>query len=150
MIIRAVADPPVSTALEWALGLATAALLIAVASPLFARVQVGAGELQISFGLLGRLRAPLAAIDAVDAFRPNRLHPVELGVAAGPATPDAAFSRGGGAGPVRIRCSEAQLVRQQILRRTTAEGVILRAADAEQTVAVIRRAGQPRDISSNA
>jgi hypothetical protein len=51
LIIRAVADPPVSSVLKWALGLVTAALLIGVASPFFARVQVGAGEPQISFGL---------------------------------------------------------------------------------------------------
>ena len=137
-LFHAVLPPPLAVTLDLAVGVPTAALLVAVASGLAGRITVDADELRLRFGLLGAARVPRGDIDRAERFTPSAVRPLGLGIDVPAGSEQATASRGGSdVVYVRVVLGRPVVVRFAFWRRAGANELVMGTSRPERLIAAL-------------
>lgn len=121
----------VALIIDLVVGIPTAALIVAVASPLWSTHRLDRTELHLRFGWLAAIDIPLNLIEAAAVYRPPVQHPAQTGLDFDEKSSRWTAIRSPSSALVRIDLTEPIPARTQGWRRVSARSVVISVDNAE-------------------
>ncbi|MFC9437752.1 hypothetical protein [Nocardia sp. NPDC057030] len=127
----------VAFVIDLVVGIPTAALIVAIASPLWSTHRLDRTGLHLRFGWLATIDIPLHLVDAVAAYRPPVQHPAQTGLDFDEKSATWTAIRSPSSPLVRIDLTDPIPARTQGWRRVTARSAVISVDNAEDFRAAV-------------
>ncbi|MEV6559787.1 hypothetical protein AB0M22_28980 [Nocardia sp. NPDC051756] len=127
----------VALIIDLVVGIPTAALILAVASPLWSAHRLDRTHLRLRFGWLATIDIPLTLIDTAAVYRPPVQHPAQTGLDFDEKSARWTAIRSPSAALVRIDLTEPIPARTQGWRRVSARSVVISVDNAADFLSAV-------------
>ncbi|WP_069161134.1 hypothetical protein [Nocardia altamirensis] len=140
LVVGAYAPPLAALAVDLVFGIPTAALLVAMASPLWSSHRLDRERLRLRFGWLAGIDIPLRVIRDTATYHPTARQPAQTGLDFDADSATLLLVRSSASALVHIDLTEEVPARTQGWRRVVARAIIVSVDDADAFRAAVDRA----------